>query len=104
MHRVWDTYKYQARDLVLISSRRGQLVSGPRYPLPKTENSWDLVHYFSGWGPFTLIFSYFHHLIYFFRSDSMTSVPPSPLATSQISTIPAFVDHISSEGDSKVTR
>ena len=32
--------------------RRGQLICGPRYPLPETKKSADLVHYFWQWGQF----------------------------------------------------
>ena len=68
------------RHVARISSRRGQPGMGPRCPLPKTENSSDLVHYFLGRGQFIfyfLIFTIKFNL--FFRSEGGHG-PGAPMA------------------------
>ena len=61
-------------------ARRGLPFCGPRYPLPKTKNVADLVHYLSERGQFVfhfLIFA-FKILLYFFRSGGHGLHAPPP--------------------------
>ena len=62
--------------------RRGQPVCCARYPLPKTKNSADLVHYFLGRGQFIFYFLIFAILFYFSAQGGGHGPRGPPLATS----------------------
>ena len=49
------------------ATNRGPEARGPKVPLSKKQKVCGVVHFFS-WGPFTILFSYFYHLFFFYRS------------------------------------
>ena len=60
-----------------MSSRRGPTWLGPRYPLPKTENSSELAHHIFGLGQFIFYFLvHYKNVFYFPLRGPIASVPP----------------------------
>ena len=77
---VLDSNTSVHRHVARISSRRGPTWRGPRVPLPKTENSSDLAHYF--WVRANLFFIFFFTIKFYFifplRGGHGPLAPPPP--------------------------